>query len=320
MPLKFFRPITPTLRYTVLNRPEGVSTKRPERALTESKSKTGGRNCYGRLTSRRRGGGHKQLYRTIDFKRDKIGMPANVQAIEYDPNRSALIALVAYSDGTKSYILAPKGLKAGDRVISAAKCENNEYKPGDAYPLETIPPSTRVHAVELIPGRGAQLARSAGASLELVGIEGGNAQLTPAVRRTPPRERPLPRDHRRGRQRRARQRLPRQGRPQPLARPPSARPRHGDEPGRPPQRRRPGQVQGWWRPPAGRVAVGPARQGLPDPPPPAAVQQPDPRAPQRPPAARQKVSRVTPQTLHLNRRLPSPWPVQSRKVTSSIPT
>ncbi len=177
MPLKIFRPITPTLRFTQLNCPEGVSTKRPERGLTEAKPKTGGRNCYGRLTSRRRGGGHKQLYRIIDFKRDKIGVPALVQAIEYDPNRSALIALLAYSDGVKNYIIAPQGLKPGDRVISAAKCENNEYRPGDAYPLETIPPSTRVHAVELIPGRGAQLARSAGVGLELVAVENGNAQL-----------------------------------------------------------------------------------------------------------------------------------------------
>jgi large subunit ribosomal protein L2 len=177
MPIKTFRPITPTLRYTALNRPDEIVDKRPERALTEHKHKSGGRNCYGRLTSRRRGGGHKQLYRIIDFKRAKIGMPATVQAIEYDPNRSALIALLAYTDGTKTYILAPQGLKVGTSVISAAKCANNEYRPGDAYPLETIPPSTRVHAVELIPGRGAQLARSAGTGLELIGVENGNAQL-----------------------------------------------------------------------------------------------------------------------------------------------
>jgi large subunit ribosomal protein L2 len=177
MPLKTFRPITPTLRYTELNRPAEIVDKRPERGLTEHKHKTGGRNCYGRLTSRRRGGGHKQLYRIIDFKRTKLDVRANVQAIEYDPNRSALIALVAYSDGTKNYILAPKDLKVGDSVVSANKCVNNEYRPGDAYPLETIPPSTRVHAVELVPGRGAQLARSAGAGLELVAVENGNAQL-----------------------------------------------------------------------------------------------------------------------------------------------
>ena len=177
MPLKIFRPITPSLRYTQLNRPEEIVDKRPERGLTEHKHKTGGRNCYGRLTSRRRGGGHKQLYRVIDFKRAKLDMPAMVQAIEYDPNRSALIALVAYRDGTKNYILAPKGLSVGGAVISASRCENNEYRPGDAYPLETIPPSTRVHAVELIPGRGAQLARAAGTGLELISVENGNAQL-----------------------------------------------------------------------------------------------------------------------------------------------
>jgi large subunit ribosomal protein L2 len=177
MPLKIFRPITPSLRYTQLNRPAEIVDKRPERGLTEHKHKTGGRNCYGRLTSRRRGGGHKQLYRVIDFKRAKLDMPATVQAIEYDPNRSALIALVAYRDGTKNYILAPKGLSVGGAVISASKCENSEYRPGDAYPLETIPPSTRVHAVELIPGRGAQLARAAGTGLELVSVENGNAQL-----------------------------------------------------------------------------------------------------------------------------------------------
>ena len=177
MPLKIFRPITPSLRYTQLNRPEEIVDKRPERGLTEHKHKTGGRNCYGRHTSRRRGGGHKQLYRVIDFKRAKLDMPATVQAIEYDPNRSALIALVAYRDGTKNYILAPKGLSVGGALISASKCENNEYRPGDAYPLETIPPSTRVHAVELIPGRGAQLARAAGTGLELISVENGNAQL-----------------------------------------------------------------------------------------------------------------------------------------------
>jgi len=177
MPLKIFRPITPTLRFTELNRPEGITDKRPERGLTEHKHKTDGRNCYGRLTSRRRGGGHKQLYRIIDFKRAKLDTRAKVQAVEYDPNRTALIALIAYADGTKNYILAPQGLKVGDTVISASRCEHNEYRSGDAYPLATIPPATRVHAVELIPGHGAQLARSAGASLELITVENGNAQL-----------------------------------------------------------------------------------------------------------------------------------------------
>ncbi len=177
MPIKTFRPLTPSLRYTARNRPAEITDKRPERSLTEHKNKTGGRNCYGRLTSRRRGGGHKQLYRIIDFKRAKLDARAKVEAIEYDPNRTALIALIVYADCTNNYILAPNWLKVGQTVISANKCENNEYRPGDAYQLETIQPSTRVHAVELYPGRGAQLARAAGASLELVAVEHGSAQL-----------------------------------------------------------------------------------------------------------------------------------------------
>ncbi|MDD3179431.1 MAG: 50S ribosomal protein L2 [Opitutaceae bacterium] len=177
MPLKSFRPVTKTLRFTMLNRPDNLADKRPERGLVEHKHKTGGRNCYGRLTSRRRGGGHKKLYRLIDFKRAKLDMPARVQAIEYDPNRTASIALIAYADGTKSYILAPLGLNVGDTIYSANKTESNDFRPGNVFPLAVIPPATKVHAVELIPGRGAQLARSAGVSLELVSVENGNAQL-----------------------------------------------------------------------------------------------------------------------------------------------
>jgi large subunit ribosomal protein L2 len=177
MPLKSFRPITPTLRFTILNRPEGIVDKRPERSLVEHKHKTGGRNCYGRLTSRRRGGGHKRLYRLIDFKRARLDVPARVSTIEYDPNRTALIALLVYADGVKTYILAPKGLKVGDTVYTANKTDTNDFRPGNSFPLAVIPPTTKVHAVELVPGRGAQLARSAGVSLELVAVEGGNAQL-----------------------------------------------------------------------------------------------------------------------------------------------
>jgi large subunit ribosomal protein L2 len=177
MPLKSFRPITPTLRFTILNRPEEIVDKRPERSLVEHKHKTGGRNCYGRLTSRRRGGGHKRLYRLIDFKRARLDVPARVSTIEYDPNRTALIALLVYADGVKTYILAPKGLKVGDTVYTANKTDTNDFRPGNSFPLAVIPPTTKVHAVELVPGRGAQLARSAGVSLELVAVEGGNAQL-----------------------------------------------------------------------------------------------------------------------------------------------
>lgn len=177
MALKTFRPITKALRFTVLNRPAEIAKKRPERALVEHKHKTGGRNVYGRLTSRRRGGGHKKLYRIIDFKRARLDQPARVQAIEYDPNRSALIALLAYRNGEKTYILAPKGLAVGDTIYSALKTDTNDFRPGNSFPLAVIPPATRVHAVELLPGHGAQLARSAGVSLELVAVENGMAQL-----------------------------------------------------------------------------------------------------------------------------------------------
>jgi large subunit ribosomal protein L2 len=177
MALKPFRPLTPSQRFTTLNRPEMLSDKRPERGLVESKHKTGGRNCYGRITSRRRGGGHKQLYRIIDFKRAKLGMTAKVEAIEYDPNRSAHLALIVYSDGQKTYILAPQGLAVGENVYAADSSESNDFRPGNNFPLSVIPPSTRVHAVELYPGRGAKLARSAGTSLELIAVEDGQAQI-----------------------------------------------------------------------------------------------------------------------------------------------
>ncbi|MBI2498188.1 MAG: 50S ribosomal protein L2 [Opitutae bacterium] len=177
MALKSFRPLTASLRFTTLNRPDDISSKRPERSLVEPKPKTGGRNAYGRITSRRRGGGHKKLYRIVDFKRAKLDMPAKVQAIEYDPNRTALLALLAYADGTKSYILAPAGLKAGDSIYSAMKTDTNDFRPGNSFPLAVIPPATKLHAVELLPGCGAQLARSAGTSVELVAVENGFAQL-----------------------------------------------------------------------------------------------------------------------------------------------
>src|SRR5665213_36734 len=177
MALKSFRPLTPALRFTTLNRPAEISTKRPERSLVESKPKTGGRNAYGRITSRRRGGGHKQLYRIIDFKRTKLDISANVQAIEYDPNRSALLALLAYTDGTKAYILAPLGLAVGDTIYSAVKTDTNDFRPGNSFQLAGIPPATKLNSVELMPGRGAQIARAAGTSAELVAVENGYAQL-----------------------------------------------------------------------------------------------------------------------------------------------
>ena len=177
MAIHSFRPLTPSGRFTSLNMEEGLSKERPQRALTTHKHKTGGRNVYGRVTSRHRGGGHKQLYRIIDFRRDILDMPAKVQAIEYDPNRSANIALIAYTNGEKRYIIAPKGLKAGDTIFTSNKATTNDFNTGNNFPLEIIPPSTRVHCVELVPGRGAKIARGAGTSLELVAVEEGQATL-----------------------------------------------------------------------------------------------------------------------------------------------
>lgn len=177
MAIHSFRPLTPSGRFTTLNKREGLSKKRPEKALTEPKPKTGGRNVYGRVTTRHIGGGHKQLYRIIDFKRDILDQPAVVEALEYDPNRTANIALVVYANGVKKYILAPEGLKAGDKIVASNKASTNDFIVGNNFPLHLIPPSTLVHAVELIPGRGAQIARSAGTALELIGVEDGVAQL-----------------------------------------------------------------------------------------------------------------------------------------------
>jgi large subunit ribosomal protein L2 len=178
MAIKSFRPLTPAGRFTSLNKTTSeLSKKRPERALTEHKHKSGGRNVYGRVTSRHRGGGHKQLYRIVDFKRDILDMPAKVQALEYDPNRSANLALIAYTNGEKRYILAPKGLKVGDTIFTSDKATTNDFNIGNNFPLSIIPPSTRLHCVELVPGRGAQIARSAGAGLELVAVENGKATL-----------------------------------------------------------------------------------------------------------------------------------------------
>jgi len=176
MPIKHFRPLTPSQRFTSLNKVV-VSKNRPVRSLTEPKNRTGGRNVYGRVTSRRMGGGHKKLYRIIDFKRDILDIPATVEAIEYDQNRSAHIALLYYSNGVKRYIPAPEGLKAGTKIFAANTATTNDFTVGNSFPLEIIPPSTRVHCVEMVPGKGAQMGRSAGSSIELVTVEHGNAHL-----------------------------------------------------------------------------------------------------------------------------------------------
>lgn len=166
--------MTPGQRFLTRNKAE-VSSKKPERQLTTYKHQKKGRNCYGRITSRRRGGGHKRAYRIIDFRRDKLDIPAKVQAIEYDPNRSANIALLAYADGEKRYILAPRGVAVGDTLISTTS--RVEFSAGFSMPLAVIPPATKIHAIELHPGRGAQIARSAGQSAQLVSIDGERATV-----------------------------------------------------------------------------------------------------------------------------------------------
>ena len=172
--VKSFKPYSAGRRFMTVSSFDEITTDKPEKSLTVRLTKTGGRNQQGKLTVRHRGGGHKRLYRIIDFKRMKDGIPARVATIEYDPNRSARIALLNYADGEKRYILAPNGLKVGDVVESGAEAD---IKPGNALPLKNIPLGTVVHAVELKIGKGAQLARSAGTSAQLMAKEGDYALL-----------------------------------------------------------------------------------------------------------------------------------------------
>ena len=174
MALKQYRPITPSLRQLVIVDRSELWKGKPVKALTEGLTKSGGRNNTGRITARRMGGGHKRVYRLVDFKRRKFDVPATVERLEYDPNRTGFIALIKYADGTLSYILAPQRLKVGDAVISG---ERTDVKPGNAMPLKNVPVGSIVHNVELKPGKGGQLARSAGTYLQLVGRDSGYAQL-----------------------------------------------------------------------------------------------------------------------------------------------
>jgi large subunit ribosomal protein L2 len=168
--LKKYKPTTPGRRFMTSSSFEEVTKSKPEKSLTGSVKKTGGRNNAGRITTRHKGGGHKRRYRAVDFKRAKDGVPAKVAAIEYDPNRSAHIALLHYLDGAKSYILAPARLRVGAMVESGPQAD---IKPGNALPLQAIPTGTLVHNVELKPGRGGQLARSAGSGVQLVAKDEG---------------------------------------------------------------------------------------------------------------------------------------------------
>ncbi|AYN87253.1 50S ribosomal protein L2 [Commensalibacter melissae] len=174
MALKHFKPVTPSLRGTVLIDRKELWKGKPVKTLTEGKNKTGGRNNNGRITSRFIGGGHKQSYRYVDFKRRKYDMPATVERLEYDPNRTAFIALIKYEDGELSYILAPQRLKAGDVVIAGQRVD---VKPGNAMPLAAIPVGTIIHNIELKEGAGGKLVRSAGTYAQLVGKDAGYAQI-----------------------------------------------------------------------------------------------------------------------------------------------
>jgi large subunit ribosomal protein L2 len=175
MGIKVYKPTTPGMRgRSVVKHSEVITKKKPEKSLVVGLKKKAGRNNTGKITVRHRGGGNKRLYRIVDFKRDKIGVPAKVKAIEYDPNRSAYIALLTYADGEKRYIIAPLGLKVGDTIVSD---ETTEVKPGNAMPLKNIPLGTMVHNVEMIPGKGGILVRAAGASAQILAKEGNYAHL-----------------------------------------------------------------------------------------------------------------------------------------------
>ncbi|MBL6935381.1 MAG: 50S ribosomal protein L2 [Alphaproteobacteria bacterium] len=174
MALKTHKPTTPSRRGLVLVDRSHLWKGKPEKTLVEGKSQKGGRNNAGRLTMRHQGGGHKRAYRRVDFKRTKFDVPATVERIEYDPNRTAYIALITYDDGEKAYILAPQRLAAGDKVVAADKAD---IKPGNAMPMRSIPVGTIIHNVEMKPGKGGQIARSAGTYVQLVGRDAGYALL-----------------------------------------------------------------------------------------------------------------------------------------------
>ena len=174
MPVRKLKPVTPSQRFRIVNGFDAITTDKPEKSLLTTKKRTGGRNNHGKMTSKYRGGGHKRRYRIIDFKRDKFDIPAKVSAIEYDPNRSANIALLFYSDGEKRYIIAPSDMKVGDEIVSG---ENAPLKPGNALPLGKIASGMFVHNIELIPGCGGKMARSAGSSAQVMAHDDGFTTL-----------------------------------------------------------------------------------------------------------------------------------------------
>ena len=235
MPIRKYKPTSPGRRQMTVQTFDEITTSEPYKPLTEKLQRSGGRNSTGEVTMWWRGGGHKRLYRIIDFKRDKKNIPGKVSTIEYDPNRSARIALVTYADGEKRYILQPLGLKVGDTIVSG---DAVDILPGNALPLKNIPLGTMVHNVELKPGKGGQMARSAGAAVQVVAKEGDYVSVkmpSGEIRKVLHR---VPGDGRPGRQSRSRERVDRQGRPQPLAGQAAARARRRDEPGGSPAGRR----------------------------------------------------------------------------------
>lgn len=174
MAIRFYKPTSPGRRFMSVSAYEEITCKTPEKSLLEDKRSTGGRNVHGKITVRFRGGAARKKYRIIDFKRNKDGIPAKVATVEYDPNRSANIALLVYADGEKRYIIAPYGLKVGDTVMSG---EGADIKPGNSLPIANIPLGTLIHCIELLPGKGAQLVRSAGNAAQLMAKEGKYAQV-----------------------------------------------------------------------------------------------------------------------------------------------
>ena len=174
MAVRKLKPITPGQRFRVVNQFDEITTDKPEKSLLAPKKRTGGRNKKGRITAPHRGGGHKKKYRIIDFKRNKTGIPASVKSIEYDPNRSAFIALVVYADGEKRYILAPNGLQVGQTIMSG---ENATPETGNALPLKSLPLGTIIHNIEMKPGQGGQIARSAGTFAQLMARDGKYATI-----------------------------------------------------------------------------------------------------------------------------------------------
>ena len=258
MPFRKLKPTSPGTRFQTVPTFDEITTQEPHKPLMEPIRSTGGRNNRGHLTSWWRGGGHKRMYRIIDFHRDKRDIPAKVATIEYDPNRSARIALLTYADGEKRYILHCVGLKVGDTIVAG---QNVDILPGNALPLKNIPLGTQLHNVELRPGQGGQIARSAGSSVQLVAKEGDYASVKmPSGEIRKINMECFATIGQVGNIDHENVSIGKAG-PQPLEGDPSARARRRDEPGRSPAGRRRREDVGW---PAPGVAVGPADQGLQD--------------------------------------------------------